>query len=468
MKLVKYVLLLVLLVIGSFHTLAYAQNKTHLVKRGETLETIAQLYGITAEQLKAHNPHIRTFYSGITINLPENVVKREASEIKEVSVAEKYLSMGKQYLEKGNGSEAQKMFKKSLDIHMLPEAAYLQGICAYNDGDWKKAENYFSMALSDKGLSDNQASHAAELKEKTAQYLEERAQERSERWGNFLAGVGAGLYVAAQNMQQQQANAMWSSNVSSGYTGQHVGADVYNQRMLETQSDQMFLQQTQAQLNQIFNMSVQQATFQMQQEEENRRQQYQQYVKRCESFNIEPQSYLDWASMFMESDRQRLQEMKEFNEQQSKDFRESLDRDRKDRIARNKEFWNIRNGGSSTYTSSSSSTTASTHTTSTAKDVQYNTGSTYSSQTEGEVLDSKEQYRNKHVSSADYYETNQRVNLYRRDMDKAILQYSNMPVYEKQARKFIYIDGTFYPIAREDWGRFNHYIHYRFKLYLQL
>lgn len=53
-------------------------------------------------------------------------------------------------------------------------------------------------------------------------------------------------------------------------------------------------------------------------------------------------------------------------------------------------------------------------------------------------------------------------------MDKAILQYSNMPVYEKQARKFIYIDGTFYPIAREDWGRFNYYIHYRFKLYLQL
>ena len=352
MKLLKYFLLMAILIIGSFHSSVYAQNQIHTIKRGETLETIAQLYGITAEQLKAYNPHIRTYYSGITINLPENAMKRTASDIKEISVAEKYLSMGKQYLEEGNGSEAQRMFKKSLDIHTLPEAAYLQGICFYNDENWKKAKSYFTIALSVEGLSENQAIHAAELKEKSVQILNERAQERSEQWGNFLAGLGEGLYAAAQNMQQQQANAMRSSHVSSGYTGQNVAANVYNQRMFETQSDQMFLQQSQAQLQQIFNMSVQQATFQVQQEEENRKQLYQQYVNYCKSNNIEPKDYWDWASMFIESDQQRLQEMTKMNEQFSKDFRESIDRDKQDRLARNKEFWDLRNGGSSSYTSS--------------------------------------------------------------------------------------------------------------------
>lgn len=461
--------MLALLVMESFYAMTYAQQKTHLIKRGETLETIAQLYGLTTEQIKANNPHIRTYYSGITINLPENAIQRSASEIKEVSVAEKYLSMGRQYLEKGNGSEARKMFKKSLDTHLLPEAAYLHGICAYNDGDWKRAESDFSLALSVKGLSENQVSHVVELQEKTAKILNERAQERAERWSNFLTGLGAGLYVAAQNMQQQQANAMWSSNATSGYTGQNVGVNVYNQRMLETQSDQMFLQQSQAQLQQIMNVSMQQAAFEVQQQEQARRLQYEQYVKSCEAFNIEPKSYIDWVSMFSESDQQRLQEMKEQNEQRSKDFRESIDRDRKDRQARNQEFWDLRNGGTSTSTSSSSSTTTSSNTYHSTTSGQYGTGSTSSSNSsEDEVLDAKEQYRNKHVSSEDYYETNKKVDLYRRDMNKAILRYNNMPVYEKQAQKFIYLNGTFYPIERENWGRFNSYIHYEYKLYLQL
>lgn len=61
-----------ILLLLSLTTYAAAMALTHTVARGETLESIAQHYGITVEQLKDANPNVTNlFYTGMKLQIPE-------------------------------------------------------------------------------------------------------------------------------------------------------------------------------------------------------------------------------------------------------------------------------------------------------------------------------------------------------------------------------------------------------------
>lgn len=52
----------------------YAEEKTHVVERGETLTTIAKTYGVTEQALVKANPDAASFcYVGMVLNIPEAV-----------------------------------------------------------------------------------------------------------------------------------------------------------------------------------------------------------------------------------------------------------------------------------------------------------------------------------------------------------------------------------------------------------
>lgn len=51
---------------------AYAEDKTHVVERGETVASIAKAYGLTEEALLEANPDAASFcYVGMVLNIPE-------------------------------------------------------------------------------------------------------------------------------------------------------------------------------------------------------------------------------------------------------------------------------------------------------------------------------------------------------------------------------------------------------------
>ena len=53
-------------------TISMAQTKSHTVTRGETIESIAQKYGVTVEAIKQANPNMGSmFYVGMKLNIPE-------------------------------------------------------------------------------------------------------------------------------------------------------------------------------------------------------------------------------------------------------------------------------------------------------------------------------------------------------------------------------------------------------------
>lgn len=52
-------------------TLSVTAQNVHVVQRGETEESIAQKYGVTAEQLKEANPYLQTFYTGAKVVIPQ-------------------------------------------------------------------------------------------------------------------------------------------------------------------------------------------------------------------------------------------------------------------------------------------------------------------------------------------------------------------------------------------------------------
>lgn len=68
----KKLRILLLLVLMTVATAVMAQDsKEHTVARGETMASIAQLYGLTEEQLKAANPNASMCFAGMKLVIPD-------------------------------------------------------------------------------------------------------------------------------------------------------------------------------------------------------------------------------------------------------------------------------------------------------------------------------------------------------------------------------------------------------------
>lgn len=77
--------LFVIILSFSQFLVAFGQ-KTHIVKQGETMETIAQLYQISIEELKKQNESAEILFPGLLLNIPQKVSKRESAK-QEISMS---------------------------------------------------------------------------------------------------------------------------------------------------------------------------------------------------------------------------------------------------------------------------------------------------------------------------------------------------------------------------------------------
>jgi len=91
--------------------LAQAQTTKHIVERGETLETIAQKYGVTKDDIVKLNPDAAQFvYVGMELTVPQKTRERRENANQVGTTYERtapttYTSMGTSYSEKIDASE---------------------------------------------------------------------------------------------------------------------------------------------------------------------------------------------------------------------------------------------------------------------------------------------------------------------------------------------------------------------------
>lgn len=80
----KKLRILLLLVFMTVATAVMAQeSKEHTVARGETMASIAQLYGLTEEQLKAANPNASMCFAGMKLVIPDPAAATTAAKGKD-------------------------------------------------------------------------------------------------------------------------------------------------------------------------------------------------------------------------------------------------------------------------------------------------------------------------------------------------------------------------------------------------
>lgn len=113
----------------------YAEEKTHVVERGETLTTIAKTYGVTEQALIKANPDAASFcYVGMVLNIPEVTSAQDDARNGEVT----YVSEPDNK-EKPSGADPVSDVSKSGNnaVHIVNE-----------EEDEKNAENFSSIMLS--------------------------------------------------------------------------------------------------------------------------------------------------------------------------------------------------------------------------------------------------------------------------------------------------------------------------------
>jgi hypothetical protein len=89
----RYILSLILamgMIVGMAQT-----TQTHTVQRGETIESVAQKYGITVDALKAANPNAgNLFFVGMKLNIPAKVINGQDTQTTPVITSNQQESQG--------------------------------------------------------------------------------------------------------------------------------------------------------------------------------------------------------------------------------------------------------------------------------------------------------------------------------------------------------------------------------------
>lgn len=461
-----------------------AQEKTYVVQRGETLQSIARKFGVSEYRIQECNWNVKTYYAGLRIKLPATAEERTPDEVfayemahKKLDEAKKELAMGKTYL-------ALELLEKSLDYKFTDEAGFLAGKLNYDHQNYKKADKYFNMVDDSRALAPEQLQAISEMRGHMMQYYRTLREERAARWQSFKEGLAQGLQATQQRMYTANTYNMGNQNMYGGYqpfgytgpgmspayqlgTGSYVDDVMYNayseQSTMQgiTQSRNQFMQMT---LQQVMNDMPQTPGWDFMENE------YQAHVRFAKANGWTPQARDVWMQQAIENRtaviQEHIKETQKINDEYKAARRDIEKRELQDRVNNVKMYGDLKNGnysGSSSYTSSSTSRTTSP----TQSDYTPSTTTSTGNGNRKEEPTEREQYKNKKVYESDYRDTRDKVTLYRRDGNKSYPDLYQMTVYEKQGTYYIHINHQYYPMESCSWNGYNYYIHYKHTRYIK-
>ena len=150
--------------------MAIAQQKEHIVKRGETLASVAQTYGLTEAELKAANPNLTVCFAGVKLKIPNKstatpqIPAKDEPTVEEKLKAEEVITLveessvlsGEEAYEKGEEYFRQENYDKAFEWYMKSaEKGYVSAIhdvgYMYAEGkgvaqDYSKAMEWYRKA----------------------------------------------------------------------------------------------------------------------------------------------------------------------------------------------------------------------------------------------------------------------------------------------------------------------------------
>lgn len=203
---------------------SYGQTIRHTVNRGETIESIAELYGTTINELSSLNNDIDTFYTGMEIDIPfpDDMSAEEYTRNPERIL--EYYADYKRLINMYNASytkDAEEAYKKLIDdyskVSNCSEAYYELAKYYYNKDKLNKARVTFYIALSDDALSSKKKEKGQAYIAKIEEILQERAERRSQIWNNISTGIVQGLQMGVNAYMQYEQMKQSGTTANSGY-----------------------------------------------------------------------------------------------------------------------------------------------------------------------------------------------------------------------------------------------------------
>ena len=178
----------------------------HVVKRGETVATIAKQYGVSEADIRTVNPNLTTVFAGVKLNIP---VKKSVAEGNKVVRQAKTASQRSTGMTTPKAATSAAPKPAPQQNYYAFNSHYLKGQGYIRDKKWKKAIQELNLAMAQPAPA-KERSHCQQL----LAYAEREKNARSERRAAFLSGLSAGLQTLgqglqdmAQNQQQQSARA---------------------------------------------------------------------------------------------------------------------------------------------------------------------------------------------------------------------------------------------------------------------
>lgn len=241
-------------------------NLSHIVQRGETLETLADRYRLTTEMLKTVNLDMDTFYTGLEIVVPvdkkylclrskedgEMILEDMAGYFSEYQEASRIFDLG-------NYKKANDLFESTIRNHgkYLPceEAYFGKAMCAFHRKKWSTAVEGFEQVIS--------IDHCPkELKEQSRKLMAEAEEQRDAR-AERTAGIFSSLFQAIAEAGTAYMAASQANNGMAGYNY----ASMPQGTSLGTMNNAEFTNYVNTSLGQLANYSMMQVAMQWKQEE---------------------------------------------------------------------------------------------------------------------------------------------------------------------------------------------------------
>ena len=269
MKRFSRIIAMFAMVFASYSYSCYGQdivNLSHIVQRGETLETLADRYRLTTEMLKTVNLDMDTFYTGLEIVVPvdkkylclrskedgEMILEDMAGYFSEYQEASRIFDLG-------NYKKTNDLFESTIRNHgkYLPceEAYFGKAMCAFHRKKWSTAVEGFEQVIS--------IDHCPkELKEQSRKLMAEAEEQRDAR-AERTAGIFSSLF---QTIAEAGTAYMAASQANNGMAGYNYPS-MPQGTSLGSMSNAEFTNYVNTSLAQLASYSVMQVEQQWKQEE---------------------------------------------------------------------------------------------------------------------------------------------------------------------------------------------------------
>lgn len=211
---------------------AWCQNTLqYVVQRGETMESVAQTFGVSLDEMKAANPDMELFYTGLQVNVPVKQVSSgtasqgsDAEYLTALSAYKADCEVADNLFRAGQYRKAQKQYKTVIEQYsgVLPcnDALYGNALCSYNREKWKSAIEDLSAVINCKDSSPSQRAHCKRMLAQAQELRDQQLENRANFWGGLVmtaAQVGTAVAVAASQPKPSASSAgSSSSSYSSG------------------------------------------------------------------------------------------------------------------------------------------------------------------------------------------------------------------------------------------------------------